>query len=283
MNKRKAAEFVQPMLFEPPAPAASGWQPHALSAATQVHWAMPVEIDGRLDATHYVITQRPERSLHHLGCPLLPLQQWVTVNPQVRRLPVERGYLLYEQCLYAEIRSVSEGCWLLGFELPVTAVRDLPSRAAYEPKPGDLLLPRVYSALHKAVMVVETPLPLVASDAFALLHPPSHEQGLVLLALLHHQVLGEQLWALTSGTMIRTVTVDKLDDLQVPLLPAGAQQQVVALVSDLIEAQASATFPDSNLDLVRYWQNCSISQWQRHAAHLTQQLYTLIDQALARG
>ena len=50
------------------------------------------------------------------------------------------------------------------------------------------------------MMVVETTLPLMVSDAFALLQPRSPQHGLALLALLHHRILGEQLWALASDT-----------------------------------------------------------------------------------
>jgi len=270
----------QPPLFDLPDPPTPGWRPSDLASGTPVHWTSPAEVVSRLDATYYVITRRPERLLNALSCPLVPLEAWAVVNPAERRLPVERGYLLYERCLYAQIRDVRDGCWLLGPGLAVKAVRDLPVRAAYQPQPGDLLLPRVYSSLHKAVLVIETEMPLVTSSAFALLKPRSRVHGLALLALLHHRVLGEQLWALASGTTVRAVSAGKVHKLQVPQLAPGLRSALVARVEKLLHAQAMVYFPGLRVPVIEYWQDGTLSQWRRRAQALAQKVQEMIDQAL---
>ncbi len=280
--------FAQPPLFELPDPPAPGWRPTDLSDGTQVYWAAPGEVESRLDATFYVITRRPERLLDTLPCALRPLEEWAAVNPAKRRLPAERGYLLYERCLYAQIRDVRESCWALGprsalgasREPALKAVRDLPVRAAYQPQPGDLLLPRVYSSLHKSVWVLETELPLVTSSAFALLQPRSRAHGLALLALLHHRVMGEQLWALASGTTVRSVAAGKVHTLQVPQIAPEAQAALAAKVEELLYAQAMVHFPGLHMPVAEYWQDGTLSQWQRRAQELAQEIEKMVDQAL---
>ena len=286
----------QPPLFELPEPPAPGWRPSDLGDGTQVHWTSSAEMESRLDATYYVITQRPERLLDTLTCPLSPLEEWAAVNPAERRLPVERGYLLYDHCLYAQIRDVRDGCWLLGpgpalspvlsrveglsKGLAVKEVRDLPARATFQLQPGDLLLPRVYSSLHKAVLVLETEMPLVASSAFALLQPRSRLHGLALLALLHHRVLGEQLWALASGTTVRAVSAGKVHTLQVPQIAPGLQSALAARVEELLHAQAMVYFPGLRVPVMEYWQDGTLSQWRRRAQTLAQEVQEVINQGL---
>lgn len=267
----------QPPLFDLPDPPAPGWHPSHLSAGMQVYWASPGEIESRLDATYYVISRRPERLLHTLGCPLSPLEEWAAVNPAERRLPTERGYLLYERCLYAQIRDVRDGCWALGPGLPVRAVHDLPARAAYQPQPGDLLLPRFHPSLHKAVLVLETEMPLVTSNVFALLQPRSRMRGLVLLALLHHRILGEQLWALTSGTTVRAVAARKVHTLQAPQIAPELQATLAARVEELLCAQATIAFPGLQMPATEYWQDGTLSQWRRRAQELVQEIEGLIN------
>jgi hypothetical protein len=276
----ETAQVSQPPLFELPNPPAPGWHPSDLGAGTHLHWASPSEIESRLDATFYVITRRPERRLDGLNCSLSSLEEWAAVNPAERRLPTERGYLLYEECLYAQIRDVRDGCWLLGPGLSVKAVRDLPARAAYQPQSGDLLLPRVYSSLHKAVFVLETERPLVTSSAFALLRPRSRVQGLALLALLHHRVLGEQLWALASGTTVRSVAVGKIGSLQVPQIAAGQRAELAAKVEAALNAQAMVHFPGLRTSLAWYWQDGSMRFWRRRVQDSALQVEATIDQML---
>jgi hypothetical protein len=273
--------YIQPPLFELPDPPSSGWHPSELHQGTQIHWASPDEVEARLDATYYVITRRPERSLDTLPCPLLPLEEWAVVNPAERRLPTERGYLLYERCLYAQIRDVRDGCWALGPGLSLKAVSDLPVRAAYAPHPGDLLLPRVYSSLHKAVMVLETELHLVTSSAFALLKPHTQVHGLALLALLHHRVMGEQLWALASGTTVRSVSAGKVHTLRLPQIAPGTRAALAAQVEALLYAQATVHFPGLKMPVTEYWQDGTLSQWQQRAQDLALEIQGMIDQALS--
>jgi hypothetical protein len=276
-------EGSQPPLFELPKSPEPGWHPAELADGIQVHWATPAEVEARLDATYYVITRRKERLLHTLHCPMEPLENWAAVNPEDRRLPVERGYWLFEKCVYAQIRDVQNNCWVLGPGLGAKRVRDLSVRAAYAPKPGDLLLPRVYSSLHKAVIVKETELPIVTSSAFALLKPTSRTRGLTLLALLHHRVLGEQLWALTSGTTVRSVSASKVHTLQVPRIAPELQAELVKQVEALLYAQAMVTFPGLQIPVTEYWQDGTLSQWRRRSQALAQEIEALIDQGMQSG
>ncbi len=281
----------QPPLFQLPDPPASGWRPVDLAAGTQVHWAAPAEIEARLDASYYVVARRPERLLDTMPCALSPLDDWAATNAPERRLPTERDFVLFKRCLYVEVRDVPDGCWLLGpgpalgvsSGPAVTEVRQLPVRAGYLPQPGDLLLPRVYSSLHKAVWVSETELPLVASSAFALLQPRSRVHGLALLALLHHRVLGEQLWALASGTTVRAVSAGKVPALQVPHLSPGLRAALAARVEALLHAQAMVAFPGMQVPVAGYWQDGTLSQWRRRAQALTQEIKEMIDRALSAG
>jgi hypothetical protein len=276
----EAGQVSQPPLFELPDLPTPGWHPSDLGAGTHLHWASPAEIESRLDAAYYVITRRPERRLDGLNCPLSPLEEWAAVNPAERRLPTERGYLLYEECLYAQVGDVRDGCWLLGPGLSVKAVRDLPVRAAYLPEPDDLLLPLVYSSLHKAVLVLETDVPLVTSSAFALLKPRSRAHGLALLGLLHHRVLGEQLWALASGTMVRSVSVGKVGSLQVPQIAPGQRAALASQVEAALYAQQMVHFPGLRTSLSWYWQDGSMHYWQRQMQVLAWQVEEAIDQVL---
>jgi hypothetical protein len=270
----------QPPLFELPNPSTPGWHPSELSAGTQVYWTGPGEIEARLDAAYYVITRRPERLMDTLACSMALLEEWATVNPTGRRLPVERGYLLYDRCLYAQIRDVRDGCWSLGPELTLKGVRELPVRAAFQAEYGDLLLPRVYSSLHKAVWVTDTKQPLVVSSAFALLKPHSRVHGLALLALLHHRVLGEQLWALASGTTVRAVSAGKVPTLQVPRLSPGLRAALAARVEKLLYAQAMVTFPGLQEPVAGYWQDGTLSQWRQRAQALADEVGEMIDGVL---
>ena len=272
--------LAQPPLFDLPDPPAPGWHPSDLGTGTQAYWTSPGEIESRLDATYYVISRRPERLLDALGCPLSPLEEWAAVNPAERRLPVERGYLLYEHCLYAQIRDVRADCWALGPELAVRPVRELPARATYQTQPGDLLLPRFHPSLHRAVMVLKTAMPLVTSNVFALLQPRTRMHGLVLLALLHHRLLGEQLWALTSGTTVRAVAAGKVHTLQVPQVALELRPTLAAKVEELLYAQAMVAFPGLQMPVTEYWQDGTLSQWRRRAQELSQAIQQAIDQAL---
>ena len=276
----EAGQVSQPPLFELPDLSTPGWCPSDLGAGTHLHWVSPTEIESRLDAAYYVITRLPERRLDGLNCSLSPLEEWAAVNPAEQRLPTERGYLLYEECLYAQVGDVRDGCWLLGPGLSVKAVRDLPVRAAYLPEPDDLLLPLVYSSLHKAVLVLETDVPLVTSSAFALLKPRSRAHGLALLGLLHHRVLGEQLWALASGTMVRSVSVGKVGSLQVPQIAPGQRAALASQVEAALYAQQMVHFPGLRTSLSWYWQDGSMHYWQRQMQVLAWQVEEAIDQVL---
>jgi hypothetical protein len=280
MNMHREGMLAQPPLFDLPDPPAPGWHPSDLGTGTQVYWTSPGEIESRLDATYYVISRRPERLLDTLGCSLSPLEEWAAVNPKERRLPAERGYLLYDDCLYAQVGHVPNGCWALGPELPVKEVRELPVRAAYAPQPGDLLLPRVYSSLHRSVTVLGTEKPLVTSSAFALLAPRSRAHGLALLALLHHRVMGEQLWALASGTTVRSVSAGKVHTLQVPQVALELRATLAAKVEELLYAQAMVVFPGLQMPVTEYWQDGTLSQWRRRAQQLSRAIQQAIDQAL---
>jgi len=270
----------QPTLFDLPDPPVPGWHPSELGSGAQVYWATPVELASRLDAGYYVVTRRQDRLLSRLQCPLSPLSDWAEVNPASRRLHQERGYWLFDQCLYAQIRDVRDGCWQLGPGLIAQEVSKLPVRAAYAPQPGDLLLPRVYSSLHRAVVVVETGMPLVTSSAFALLVPRSRAHGLALLALLHHQVLGEQLWALTSGTTVRAISASKVPSVQVPHIAPGIRSAIAARVAALLEAQREITFPELALSVKTYWLEMSLAQRRQHVLTMTQEIEEMIVQAL---
>jgi hypothetical protein len=169
----------------------------------------------------------------------------------------------------------------LGPELRVKEVRELPARAACQPQPGDLLLPRVYSSLHKAVTVLETEKPLVTSSAFALLAPRSRAHGLALLALLHHRVMGEQLWALASGTTVRSVSAGKIHTLQVPQVALELRATLAAKVEELLYAQAMVAFPGLQMPVTEYWQDGTLSQWRRRAQTLAREVNEMIDQELA--
>lgn len=280
MNVHREGLSAQPPLFDLPDPPAPGWRPSDLVAGAQVYWTSPGEIGSRLDATYYVISRRPERLLDTLGCPLSPLVEWADVNPAERRLPTERGYLLYDDCLYAQIRDVRDGCWGLGPELPIKKVRELPARATFQPQPGDLLLPRFHPSLHKAVMALETETPLVTSNAFALLRPRSRARGLTLLALLRHRILGEQLWALTSGTTVRAVAANKVHTLRVPQIALELQATLAARVEELLYAQAMVAFPGLQMPVTEYWQDGTLFQWRQRAQELVQEIEETIGNAL---
>lgn len=270
----------QPPLFDLPDPPVPGWYPSELGSGAQVYWAAPAELASRLDAGYYVVTRRQDRLLSRLQCPLAPLSDWAEVNPASRRLPQERGYWLFDQCLYAQIRDVRDGCWLLGPELVAQEANKLPVRAAYTPQPGDLLLPRVYSSLHRAVMVAETEMPLVTSSAFALLAPRSRTHGLALLALLHHQVLGEQLWALASGTTVRAISASKVPSVQVPQIAPGVRSAVAARVAALLEVQRETSFPNLALSTKTYWLEVSPGQRQQLVLAMAREIEEMIVRAL---
>jgi hypothetical protein len=273
--------FYQPTLFELPPPPAAGWRPAELAADLHVRWTPPAELEGRLDASYYVIARRPAQLLQRLTCPLTTLDAWAAVNPAGRRLPMERGYILHDHCLYAQTRDIHAQCWVMGPQLTATTVAALPSRAAFRAEPGDLLLPRVYSSIHRTVMVVETALPLMVSDAFALLQPHSRRHGLVLLALLHHRILGEQLWALASGTTVRSVAVDQVSSLRVPTPPAAALQALAGQVEQLLAAQMATSFPLHRVGLVDFWQARSPRQHQAEAVRMLTVLFVAIEDALS--
>ena len=273
-------DYCQLPLFEVPAPARPGWHPASLAAGAQVYWTTPQEIDARLDASFYVITRRRERLLDTLRYPLTPLSTWAEVNPAARRLHPERGYWLFDTCYYAEIRSVLDDCWLVGPKLPDKKVGKLSVRATYRPQPGDLLLPRVDSSLHRAVAVLSVEKPLVVSSAFALLSPHSEEHGLVLLALLHHRVLGEQLWALASGTTVRSVAAGQVPTLQVPNLAPGMRVAIAARVRELLHAQEKAFFPERGLIMHEYWLDGTVDQWKARARQMALDIEKMIDEAL---
>jgi hypothetical protein len=269
-------QLTQLPLFDVATALTIGWHPERLGTGAQVHWASPAEVDARLDADFYVITRRPEQLLDRLRCQLTPIEKWADINSRARRLPTERGYLLFEECVYAQIRDVRDDCWLLGPELPIKAVKELPVRATFEARPGDILLPRVYSSLHRAVIVVNTELPLIVSDAFALLLPHSRNLGLVLLALLHHRVLGEQLWAQSSGTTVRSVAASKVAGLRVPKLNVKEQLTLGSTVEELLTLQKTATFmPES-----RIWLDGLPSNWHWRAQKKAEAIEQCINRAL---
>ncbi len=271
---------LQPALFDLPPPAEPGWRPRELGAGAHLHWTTPAEVEGRLDATYYVVTRRPERLLSGLRCPLSPLEAWADINPAGQRVPAERGYLLFDHCLYAEIRDVKERYWAVGQSLRSIAVRDLPRKAAYRPEVGDLLLPSYASAAHKAVIVEETSQPLIVSKHFNVLHPRGRDDGLTLLALLHHRILGEQIWALVTGTMNRALATGGLKDLQVPDLLLESRFNLASLVEQLLHAQAMVVFPGRQFPLRLYWMNGTLFQWGQRARNLLQEIEQMIDQSL---
>lgn len=272
--------FYQPPLFALPPPPAAGWHPGELAAELFVRWTPPQEMEGRLDASYYVIARRPEPGLQRLTCPLTTLDAWATINPTGRRLPVERGYILHDHCLYAQTRDIHAHCWVMGPQLTATTVAALPSRAAFRAEPGDLLLPRVYSSIHRTVMVVETALPVMVSDAFALLCPHTPQQGLALLALLHHRILGEQLWAMTSGTTVRAVAVDKVESLRIPTPPAAAIHALAEQIEQLLAAQMAATFPLHRVALAHFWQASAPRQHQAEAERMLAAVLEAVENAL---
>lgn len=274
--------FYQPTLFELPPPPAAGWRPAELAADLHVRWTPPAEMEGRLDASYYVIARRPAQLLQRLTCPLTTLDSWAAVNPSGRRLPVERGYILHDHCLYAQTRDIRAQCWVMGPQLTATTVAALPSRAAFRAEPGDLLLPRVYSSIHRTVMVVETALPLMVSDAFALLQPHSRRHGLALLALLHHRILGEQLWALASGTTVRSVAVDRVPTIVMPELTSTTVYRLAELVDRLLEAQRKRCFPDMD-NLREYWSTFSVELRQLGSGQLMSFITHCIDDAVSTG
>ena len=271
---------VQPALFDLPQPAEPGWRPRELGAGAHLYWTTPAEIEGRLDATYYVISRRPERLLSELRCPLSPLEAWATINPAGQRLPAERGYLLFDRCLYAEIRDVREGFWAIGPDLRTSTVRSLPRHAAHLVQQGDVLLPRYVSSLHKPVVVQKTDQPMIASQNFMLLHPHRRDDGLALLAVLHHRIAGEQLWALTTGTMKQAITASKLTELRLPDLSPDARLTLASLVEQLLHAQAMVTFPGKQFPLNLYWMDGTLFQWDQRTHGLMREIEQLIDCSL---
>lgn len=271
---------LQPALFDLPPPAEPGWRSRELGAGAHLHWTTPAEVEGRLDATYYVITRRPERLLSGLRCPLLPLEAWAAINPTGQRVPAERGYLLFDHCLYAEIRDVRQGFWAIGPGLRTAPVRGLPRHAAHLVQPGDVLLPRYTSSLHKPVLVQKTDQPLIVSENFILLHPHRRDDGLALLALLHHRIAGEQLWALATGTMKQAITASKLADLRLPDLAPDDRFALASLVERLLHAQTMVVFPGKQFPLNLYWMDGTLFQWDQRAQDLMRSLAQRIDQAL---
>jgi hypothetical protein len=275
----------QPPLFELPELPAHGWHPATLGVGAQAYWAVPAEIEPRLDAAYYVIARRPERLLNSLKCTLTPLTEWADVNPVDRRLPAERGYILYDHCRYVEIRDVPDGCWALAPRLRALEVKGLPGRAAYRLFSGDLLLPRHIGSLHKIALVGESSvdggLPLIASDVFVLLRPHSQEDGLALLALLHHRVLGEQLWALASGTTTRSITAADVQSLRVPQLRAEVKIDLAARINALLHAQIHAAYPGALWPVALYWQDGTLAQWQQRSNDQVREIEQCIDRALS--
>lgn len=273
---------LQLPLFDLPEPPHAGWRPRELRRdGGHLRWLPPAGVSDRLDAAYYVITRRPERLLAALACPLAPLAEWAEVNPPGRRLPAERGFLLYEQCCYAEIRDLREDCWAVGPELRSLAVKDLPAKAAFQPQPGDLLLPGYASSLHKAAIVRQTAQPLVVSRHFIVLQPKRWGDGPALLALLHHRVLGEQLWALATGTVKRAVAAGQVGELRVPQLTDETIEAVGRLVERLIEAQIMATYPGARFPLPLYWQDGTLAQWRARSLALAAEVERTLDRALA--
>ena len=170
---------------------------------------------------------------------------------------------------------------MIGPDLRTRPVRDLPRRTVYQPQPGDLLLPCGTASLHRAAIVIHGDVPLVATGAFALLKPRSRVHGLALLALLHHRVLGEQLWALTSGTTrARAVSASKIPALRVPQIAPGQRSALAARVERLLYAQATFHYPGLNVPIVEYWQDGTLSQWQQRAGELVEEVQEMIEEIL---
>jgi len=200
-------------------------------------------------------------------------------------LPAERGYILFDHCRYAEIRDVPDGCWALAPRLRTVAVKDLPERAAYRLFTGDLLLPRHIGSLHKIAIVgessAESGLPLIASDVFVLLRPHSREDGLALLALLHHRVLGEQLWPMPSGTPTRTITAADVQTLRVPQLRTEIKSDLATRVEKLLYTQTRVAFPGALWPISLYWQDGTLIQWQQRSFDHAREIERCIDLAMS--
>lgn len=271
---------LQPALFDLPPLAELGWRPRELGGGAHLYWVTPAEVEGRLDASYYVITRRPERLLSELRCPLSPLEAWAAINPAGQRVPAERGYLLFDDCLYAEIRDVRQGFWAIGPGLRTATVRSLPRHAAHLVQPGDLLLPRYTSSLHKPVVVQKTDQPLIVSENFILLHPHRRDDGLALLALLHHRIAGEQLWALATGTMKQAITASKLAELRLPDLAPDDRIALASQVERLLHAQTMVTFPGRQFPLNLYWMDGTLFEWDQRAHRLRQEIEQLIEHSL---
>jgi hypothetical protein len=96
--------------------------------------------------------------------------------------------------------------------------------------------------------------------------------------LLRHQILGEQLWAMTSGTTVRSIAASKLSDLQLPSLSSEIIAQIAAYMEALLLAQTIVYFPGTRIPLSRYW--AEVGYWRRRLHELTAEIHALIERAL---
>ncbi len=92
--------------------------------------------------------------------------------------------------------------------------------------------------------------------------------------------MGEQLWALTSGTTVRAVAANKVHTLRVPQIALELQATLAARVEELLYAQAMVAFPGLQMPVVEYWQDGTLFQWRQRAQELAQEIEQAIDRAL---
>lgn len=108
-------------------------------------------------------------------------------------------------------------------------------------KPGDLLIPSVFSSDNPVFLVPDINNVVIANRSLLVITP--NQERIVsryLFALFRHRIVKVQLERLSAGAAIRSATPRLLREIQIPLIPIQKQREIAELINQYQEAQSFA-------------------------------------------
>jgi hypothetical protein len=180
------------------------------------------------------------------------IKHWVEICPggENDRLPRLKQKLSPHDCYYLKMRNISPENWLVPINLDPEPAQQLPRRATYKPKDGDVLLSRFKEPLGKCVIYEGELTPLYASSNFFMLRAKEQTNPLCLLGLLKSSFLAVQLHRVIKPRAVVTEMFQyEVPQILLPNLPVDLQNKVADYVEMRLKAEKvyrSAAEVDNN-------------------------------------
>jgi hypothetical protein len=163
--------------------------------------------------------------------PWSPLDEFIDICPsyQDARLPNDKKELGDHTCFHLKIKDIVPENWSVPLRtLEPEIASELPKRATYRAKNGDILLSRFKEPLGKCVVYLGGPLPFYVSSNYLLLRPKPSYSAYLILGLLKSPFIACQLHHIIQNRsgLIAEMFINQAVQIQLPYLSADGVKEI---------------------------------------------------------